>query len=417
MEQPLKLTTLAQWGLLSLLLSACATPAPSQLPVLRSSISSCDNLPPPVPPVPLVNVTPRGYYQSVSYADLPSWPMGLSPNSWDSFLASCSKLIDQPEWNTPCTQALKQPKPINLSAQKTFFETYLQPWQLTNEDHSSEGLITGYYEPLLHGSLIHSKKYPYPIYSPPQDIVTVDLGEVVPELKGRRIRGRLEGNEVKPYYSRAEIEGSKQPLKGHEIAWVDNAIDLFYLQIQGSGRIVLDNGQTIYVGYADQNGHPFRSIALALHNQYHIPLNQTSYHHVKAWAEKHPKTIRKLLAENPSYVFFKLEPDNLAGPIGTLGVPLLPSAAIAIDQRVIPLGVPVFLSSTLPRSQEPWVQLVMAQDTGGAITGAVRADFFWGFGDDAEKMASATKQKGQLWILYPRGINPPQPLSEHSGYN
>ncbi|NDU80336.1 MAG: transglycosylase [Ferrovum sp.] len=417
MGRALKYTTLAQWGLLSLFLSACATSVPPKPPVFRTYNCSCNNLPPPVPTAPLVNVTPRGYYQSISYADLPSWPMGLSPNSWQSFLASCSKLINQPEWNTPCTNALQQPMSITLATQQAFFEAYLQPWQLTNEDRNPDGLITGYYEPLLYGSLTRTQKYQYPIYSQPQDIVTVDLGEVVPELKGRRIRGRLEGNEVKPYYSRSEIEGDKQPLKGHEIAWVDNEIDLFYLQIQGSGRILLDNGQIMYVGYADQNGHPFRSIALALHSQYHIPLNQTSYHHVKAWAEKHPKAVRKLLAENPSYVFFKREPDNLAGPIGTLGVPLLPSSAIAVDQRVIPLGVPVFLSSTLPLSQEPWVQLVMAQDTGGAINGAVRADFFWGFGDEAEKMASATKQKGRLWVLYPKGITPPQPLSEHSGYN
>ena len=183
-------------------------------------------------------------------------------------------------------------------------------------------------------------------------------------------------------------------------------MELFFLAIQGSGQIVLPDGSRMRVGYVDQNGHPFRSLAGALIRRGQIKAERASMQGIKEWARKNPAKIQAFMNINPSYVFFKELPGDLSGPIGTLGVPLTSERSIAVDQRVVPLGVPVFLSTTFPSTKQELNRLMVAQDTGGAINGAVRADFYWGFGDEAGAQAGKMKQQGRMWVLLPRGYNP-----------
>ena len=216
-----------------------------------------------------------------------------------------------------------------------------------------------------------------------------------------RLRGRLDGRRVVPYFSRAQIESGAAPVAGKEIAWVEDAVELFFLQIQGSGRIKLDSGETIRLGYADQNGHPYRSLGRLLIDRGELPLEKTSMQGIKAWAKQHPEKLQEALNTNSSYVFFREMRADLPGPLGALGVPLTARRSIAVDARFIPLGAPVFLATTFPNSLQSLNSLMFAQDTGGAIRGAVRADFFWGFGDEAGALAGRMRQSGKMWVLLP----------------
>jgi membrane-bound lytic murein transglycosylase A len=237
-------------------------------------------------------------------------------------------------------------------------------------------------------------------------LISIELADVYADLKFRRLRGRLVDNKLAPYYDRAEIESAKAPLKGLELVWVDNAVELFFLQIQGSGQVQLPDGSRIRLGYADQNGHPFRSLGGVLIRRGEIKPERASMQGIKAWAERNPRKLQHFMNTNPSYVFFKEIDAGGSGPIGTLGVPLTAERSIAVDPRVIPLGVPVFLATTFPGTNQPLNRLMVAQDTGGAIAGAVRVDFFWGFGEDAGAQAGRMKQRGEKWVLLPNGYDP-----------
>jgi len=267
-------------------------------------------------------------------------------------------------------------------------------------------LITGYYEPRLYGSRVKTARFRYPLYGVPDDLLTIDLSEVYPQLKDLRLRGRLQGKRIVPYYNRGQIDNGKAPLQGSELFWVDNAVDLFFLQIQGSGRIELPDGSLVKVGYAEQNGHPYNSIGKTLVEMGAFKIEESSMQNIKLWAQKNPEKLASLLEQNPSYVFFRELPNGLPAPLGALGVPLTNEYSLAVDARTIPLGAPVFLSTTYPNTTEPLNRLMLAQDTGGAIKGAVRGDFFWGFGEQAGAQAGRMKQSGQMWVLFPRGAEP-----------
>jgi membrane-bound lytic murein transglycosylase A len=267
--------------------------------------------------------------------------------------------------------------------------------------------VTGYYEPLLKGDRVRTERARYPLYAAPDDLITVDLASIYPELKTLRLRGRLVGNKVVPYPTRKEIEapapnGNGYSFKGKPIAWAEDPVDLFFLQIQGSGRIELPDGSHLRVGYSDQNGYPYQSIGKLLVERGELKLEQASMQGIKDWGAKHPDKLPELLASNPSFVFFRELPNGLSGPLGSLGVPLSGGRSIAVDTRFIPLGAPVFLATTQPNSSLPLNRLVMAQDTGSAIRGGVRADFFWGFGNQAGELAGRMKQRGRMWVLLPR---------------
>jgi membrane-bound lytic murein transglycosylase A len=333
---------------------------------------------------------------------MPGWGQDDVREAWPAFLNSCKVLNKRHEWNDACSRA-QLVDANDANAIRTYFETFFMPYQVFNPDGSNQGMVTGYYEPLLHGSRKRGGVYQTPIYKAPDDLLTIDLTSVYPELRGMRLRGRVVGNKVVPYFSRAELQSSV--LTDKVLCWVDDPIAAFFLQVQGSGRVILaDTKETIRVAYADQNGHPYKSIGRYLVAKGELTLDQASAQGIKEWVAAHPERQQELLNANPSYVFFKEEKivDPSVGPKGALGVPLTPQRSIAVDAQFIPLGAPVFLASTLPNSETPLQRLVMAQDTGGAIRNAVRADYFWGFGDEAGENAGRMKQQGMLWILLPK---------------
>ena len=209
-----------------------------------------------------------------------------------------------------------------------------------------------------------------------------------------------------PYWSRAELAQQEAQLAGKALFWVADPIELFFLQVQGSGRVDLSDGSRVRVGYADQNGHPYTSIGRWLVEKGELKLEQASMQGIQAWARANPQRVGELLNTNPSFVFFRELPDNGGGPLGALGVPLTPGRSIAVDPRAVPLGAPVFLATTYPNSDKPLRRLMLAQDTGGAIKGAVRADFFWGFGAEAGAQAGRMRQRGEMWALLPNGYVP-----------
>ena len=279
-------------------------------------------------------------------------------------------------------------------------------------DGSDTGTITGYYQPILKGSKVKTSHYKVPLYTTPKDLITVDLSDVYPELKSKRLRGKLAGNKLIPYLSRAEIDGQGSPLAGNEIVWVEDPVEAFFLEIQGSGIIQFDNGEAMQIGYADQNGYPFKAIGSTLVQKKEITMAEASMEGIKNWARKNITKLREFLNMNASYVFFRKLPNDLPGPIGALGVSIEAERSVAIDPKFIPLGAPVFLSTTQPNTSEPLERLMVAQDTGGAIRGGVRADFYWGSGDEAGRKAGSMKQQGKIWTLLPRDYAFPKATQE-----
>jgi len=290
----------------------------------------------------------------------------------------------------------------DAQAQRRFLEANAQPHRVLSSEGIAEGLLTGYYEPLLRGSRNRDGRYRVPLYGPPDDLVSVELTELYPELKGLRLRGRVVGRKLVPYHTRADIDNGTAPLRGRELIWVDDPVDAFFLQVQGSGRVRLDSGELVRVGYADQNGHAYRSVGRLLVERGELTLDQASMQGIRAWGQRNPQKLAALLNENPSYVFFRELPAGDGGPPGSLGVPLSNGRSLAVDPRAVPLGAPVFVSSTWPGTARPLNRLMAAQDTGGAIRGAVRADYFWGFGEEAGELAGRMRQPLLLWVLLPR---------------
>jgi membrane-bound lytic murein transglycosylase A len=403
-----------------LILAGCATPPPEKPkepePVAKAEPLVCPPAPQPVCPTPTPTPTPtppaidyRGRLVAGSWMDLPGWGRESLKASLAAFARGCPVLEKKDPWKPACAgaQTLLGASDREIAS---FFEMNFDPWQVVNADESTSGMITGYYEPLLHGSRFKSRRYRFPLYAVPDDLLVIDLTELYPEFKHKRLRGKLVGNRVVPYYSRGDIEKEGSPIKGKELVWVDDAVDAFFLHIQGSGQVELENGERMRVGYGDQNGHPFRSLGRLLIDRGEIPPERASMQGIKDWARRNPKKVQEFLNANPSYVFFRELPKDLPGPIGSLGVPLTPERSIAVDPRVIPLGVPVYLATTWPNTADPLERLMVAQDTGGAINGGVRADFFWGFGDPAGSQAGKMRQSGRMWVLLPKGYTPDQPV-------
>lgn len=326
--------------------------------------------------------------------------------AWPAFLESCKAAGNRPRWASVC-DAARDADPTSPGDVRAFFERYFQPFAIAKQVGSqtdSVGLITGYFEPLLYGSRTPSAQFNTPLYAPPPDLLTVDLGSEYPELRGMRIRARLVGRRVVPYYSRADLDRDPA-LKGDAIVWVDDALSAFFLEVQGSGRVRLPTGETIRLHYADENGYPYRSIGRYLVDHGDLARGTATVPAIRGWALAHPDQVPQLLDADPSVVFFREEPlgDPALGPKGSLGVPLTPSRSVAVDPTAIPLGAPVFLATTFPDSQTALDQLVFAQDTGGAIRGSVRADYFWGIGAQAGAQAGDMRQPGRMWLIWPKG--------------
>ena len=359
---------------------------------LACLLASCLSSPSPAP----------GVGQPVSWSELPGWREDRLTQAWPALLNSCRKMPARDvRWKALCADAALFPDPDDETA-RAFFETRFVAHEMAGNNGAADGLITGYYEPLLHGSRVETGRFRYPLSGRPDDLVTVELGELYPELKGKRLRGRLTGQRVVPYYSRAEIGKGKRPSQDNVIAWVDDPVALFFLEIQGSGRVQLPDGRILPVSYADQNGHPYVAIGRTLVDSGALKLEEATMPAIRAWLAAHPDQTQTVLNSNPSYVFFTLREPDSSGPVGALNVPLLLERSIAVDPSFIPLGSPVWLDTALPGSEpRPYRRLEFAQDTGGAIRGPARADLFLGFGQNAEQLAGAMRQRGKLYVLLP----------------
>jgi membrane-bound lytic murein transglycosylase A len=378
-------------------LSGCVTAPPQPAQPTPPAV-----VPPPVGPVALPKPEPAPLMTPSTFGALPGWQQDDLREAWPAFIASCKALVRKDDWKAPCSAAAGVP-PGDGAAIRLFFESYFVPNQVRAADGDDTGLITGYYEPMLQGARKRGGAFQTPLYRVPDDLLTVDLGSVYPELKNMRLRGRLVGKKVIPYNTRAEIDRAE--LNGKELLWVDDPVEAFFLEVQGSGRVRLaDTGETVRLAYAEQNGHPYKAIGRWLVEKGELTVPQASAQGIKAWIAANPARRQELFNANPSYIFFKEErlPDPSVGPKGALGVPLTPARSVAIDPQFLPLGAPVFLATTRAGSDVPMQRLMMGQDTGGAIRGAVRADFFYGFGKDAAENAGLMKQRGQIWVLLPK---------------
>jgi len=281
---------------------------------------------------------------------------------------------------------------------KSFFINEFTPYKLLNKNKNDSGLITGYYEPLLYGSIEKTDKYKYPIYKRPDDLIIVKLASLYPELKKYRLRGKLDGKYLVPYDPRSKIDG-KEKEDYEVICYVDSKIDRFFLEIQGSGKIQLQDGTLINIGYADQNGRKYYPIGRKLIQDGHIKPEDMSLQAIQNWCEANPKKVDTLLNLNPSKVFFQ---KNIKSATGSLGTQLVAKRNIAVDRNYIPLGFPVFINTTDPITNEKIDKIVIAADTGGAIKGDIRADYFWGYGEEAKHKAGKMASKGILTILIPK---------------
>ncbi len=319
----------------------------------------------------------------VSWQQVAGWDDDSLIGAAAALRENCLRVGREPNWRRACVAA-SQLDDLDIAGARAFFETYFSPYQLANGDGTLDGLVTGYYEPLLHGSRARRGPYQYPLYRWPAG---VRAGTTLPP--------------------RAQLERSSV-LAGNELVWVDDPIEAFFLQVQGSGRIVLDDGTVMRVGFGGSNNQPYRSIGKWLLDRGELTPAQATMQGIKAWARANPTRVDALLDTNPRFVFFReMPPADSAlgsvdvGPIGALGVPLTPQRSIAVDPASIPLGSAVFLQTTRPFTNTPMNRLVFAQDTGSAIKGGVRADYFWGLGDEAGDLAGKMKQTGRMWLLLP----------------
>jgi membrane-bound lytic murein transglycosylase A len=389
---------------------------------------------PPAPPPQMKTVTVARYVAS-SLAQAPALRDADLVAAWPALLASCSVFERTPRreaWQPACVAA-RSIAGADPGAMRAMLEAQFDVYRVLAEtrealngppngpvearqlDLTDRGRLTGYYEPELNGSRTAAGAYTIPLYRVPDDLLTIDLGAVYPELQGKRVRGRIaessNGKRVVPYWSRADIDGA-QRLRGQELLWVDDPLEAFFLQIQGSGRVRLagnaDAGSVIRVGYADTNGQPYRSIGSWLVERGELTLEQASMEGIKAWVRANPQRARELLDQNPSYVFFRELPlgDPSAGPIGALNVALTAGVSVAADPQFVPPGAPLVLRSTHPLDGAPLERLVVAQDTGGAIRGPLRFDLFWGTGAAAGEIAGRQRHDVSAWLLVPKGQRP-----------
>ena len=284
-------------------------------------------------------------------------------------------------------------------AVQSFFENNFTPYQVSAGTDTS-GLFTGYYEASLKGSRTQSAVYHTPLRARPDDLVMVQLGDFRDKLKGQRIAGRIVNGKLKPYETHEEIVRGQMPAhQDKPLVWVDDAVDSFFLQIQGSGIVTMDDGSVMRVGYAGQNGHAYYAIGRELIKRGELTKENVSMQSIRAWLDQNPDKAQEIMFTNKSYVFFREL--NGEGPLGGEGIALTPERSLAIDRSIIPYGMPVWLSLDHPHIKD---KMMVTQDTGGAIRGPVRGDYFWGHGVRAENMAGTMKAQGRYWFLMPKTL-------------
>jgi peptidoglycan lytic transglycosylase A len=408
--------------------------APTWLALVAGAtiLAGCQTVrgPGPTAASPQIKTITQVRYEASSLAQAPAVRDADLLAAWPALLASCDafdRSARWERWTIPCSAARLVARDdatamrVALAAQFDVYRVLAETREVAPDgsdarllDITDRGRLTGYYEPELNGSRTRSDVFSVPLYHVPDDLLTIDLGTVYPELQGKRVRGRLaeslNSRKVVPYWTRADIDAD-QRLRGQELLWVDDPIEAFFLQIQGSGRVRLADGDgsgVVRVGYADTNGRPYRSIGAWLIEHGELTLENASMQGIKAWVQANPQRLRELLDQNPSYVFFRELPigDPSAGPVGALNVALTAGYSVAADPGFTPLGAPLIIRSTSAEDAAPLERLVLAQDTGGAIRGPLRFDFFWGTGKGAAAIAGRQRSDVSAWLLVPKGNRP-----------
>lgn len=362
-----------------------------------------------------------------SFAALPGWAGDRHADALPAFAETCARLrslpADRPlgggeaaapragriaDWLPLCAEAATI-APGDHAAARAFFESRFRPWLASNvqiQPADPYGTFTGYFEAELTGSRRRRGAEQVALLRRPPDLIAADLGDFAPDLAGRRLAGRVQGDRLVPYASRAEIEDGALDRRRLELLWLDDPIDAFFLHVQGSGRVRLAEGGIARVGFAAQNGHPYVPIGRVLVERGAMTLEQVSMQSIRDWLRAHPREAEEVMRQNPSYVFFRelrgLEPDE--GPPGAFGAPLTPGRSIAVDHAHIPLGIPIWIDTRDPMTQAPLRRVVLAQDVGGAVRGPVRGDLFWGWGPEAEQAAGRMRERGLWWLLLPAAL-------------
>jgi membrane-bound lytic murein transglycosylase A len=349
-----------------------------------------------------------------SFDTLPGWQQDDQGAALAAFDRSCALILTAKrpldtalgvagttaDWQGPCTAAAAVDH-SDPAAPRQFFEAWFTPYKAGNNGRS-QGLFTGYYEPELRGARQPGGTYTTPLLRRPPDLVTVDLGQFRPDWRGERIAGHAVNGRLVPVESRTEIEHGALDRQHLAFLWVDDPVDAFFLQIQGSGRVQLPDGTMVQVGYDGQNGKPYVPIGRLLLERGVLTRDNVSMQAIRAWIKANPEAGAALMQENPSYVFFREITGD--GPLGAQGVALTAQRSLAVDRDFVPLGVPVWLDAG--DGTDKLQRLMIAQDTGGAIRGPVRGDVFWGFGAEAEARAGTMKAAGEYYLLLPKTVTP-----------
>lgn len=365
---------------------------------------------------------PELSFHETSFDALPGWDEAGHAGAFSAFLKSCDKLTPRPGFLIPdrfkteaydrafkdaCAKAKEGADFFGANDQnaKGFFESAFQPhamkvgWERT-------GKITGYFEPLLEASFEQSDDYPWPLYAAPNDQIRVNLAEFRSDLTGT-IVGRIEGRRFLPYFTRQDIDEGAFDGRGMEILYAKDIVDVYFLQVQGSGRAQLPDGSIIGVGYAGKNGHANTLAGRTLVQAGHMEVAEVSMQSIRQWFVDNPDRVFEILHEDESYVFFHITGGD--GPFGSSTAVLTPEHSLAVDPKFIPMGLPVFIDGDIPllsdpeNATEPLNQILIAQDTGGAIKGAIRGDVFWGQGEKALVMAGYMNNEAEFTLLLPVG--------------
>jgi len=367
-------------------------------------------------PPPALSPTTAPVFIPATFDDLPGWKSDKVLEAKPALLRSCEKILRKGpddkmgewmkagDWQPFCRDLMLQPDKDEAGF-RSLLATQLRPYALTNNGDDT-GLFTGYYEASLRGSRLPGGNYTTPLYKRPPELVTVDLGLFREEWKGQRTAGYVENGRLRPFDDRTKIAEGSLANRGLELLWLDDEVDAFFAQIQGSARVKLSDGKETRIGFDAQNGYSYTAIGRELVKEGEIKKEDVSMDSIRAWLITHPAQAKAIMNRNQSYVFFREIPLN-AGPQGAEGTLLTAGRSLAVDPRYTAYGTPVWLDAESPLGGR-LQRLLVAQDTGGAITGPVRGDVFWGYGKEAEKAAGNMKSKGRYFVLLPKSANVPQ---------
>ncbi|KQN07248.1 murein transglycosylase A [Sphingomonas sp. Leaf25] len=374
--------------------------APVVRPVPVRQPTAAVPLPPVLGVMPITGATTAAAAGVVAGPPVATLPIigDTAARALSAFRTSCPSLVRRTDptgltrgadWQPAC-DAARATDPANARA---FFARWFETVQVGD----GKAFATGYYEPEIHGARTRRSGYETPIYGVPADLIEVDLGLFSTDLKAKRIRGRVDGSKFVPYYDRTAIEEGALAGRGLEIGWAADPVEIFFLQVQGSGRLLLPDGGVMRIGYAGQNGRDYTGIGKLMKDRGLLAPGQSSMQGIMAWLRANPEEGRAIMRENKSFVFFR----ELTGPgpLGAMGLPVVGQGSAAVDVKFVPLGAPVFLSMDRTDATGLWI----AQDTGGAIKGANRFDTFWGAGDEARAIAGGMSARGTAFLLLPLG--------------